>query len=74
MTDGIGERIAEAIRKSGYSTGMLAIKTGISERTIRWYISGGHQPNAHSLRALCVALRVSADWILGINIEEGKHD
>ena len=72
--DSIRGRLIAVMRRRNITTGMLSIKTGISDRMIRNYLRGTSQPGGYSLRMLAKALNVSVDWLLGIEEEEQKND
>jgi transcriptional regulator with XRE-family HTH domain len=69
----IAERLAEAMQRRGLTPGMLAIKTGISDRMVRNYLKGVHHPGGYSLQKLAKGLGVSVDWLLGIKEEDDKQ-
>ena len=66
----IAERLAEAMQRRGLTPGMLAIKTGISDRMVRNYLKGVHHPGGCSLQKLAKGLGVSVDWLLGIKEDD----
>lgn len=65
-------RLDRAMKLKGISTGMLAIKSGMSDRMIRNYLRGKYRPSADSARCLAGALGVSVDWLIGM--EDGNDD
>lgn len=66
----IRERLQIAMRRRNITSGMLSIRTGITDRMIRNYLNGKYQPGGYSLKALAKALGVSTDWLLGIEEDE----
>lgn len=58
-------RLDRAMKLKGISTGMLAIKSGMSDRMIRNYLRGKYRPSADSVKYLAGALGVSIDWLMG---------
>ena len=66
------DRLNEVMRKRNMTSGMLSIKTGISERMIRNYRKGTHEPYGYTLKMVAKGLRVSADWLLGL--EDERND
>lgn len=47
----------------------LASKVNMKRQTIGFYMNGQSQPNADGLAAICRALQVSSDWLLGLSQE-----
>lgn len=75
MNRKMAERLKEAMARKGLTVSKLAIRSGITERMIRYYISGHSDPGRYSLERMCGALDVSADWLVGTeNKEEETHD
>lgn len=58
-------RLERAMKLKGISAGMLAIKSGMSDRMIRNYLKGKYRPSADSVKSLAGALGVSIDWLMG---------
>ena len=61
----VSHRLRQALRDSELSYRKLAVKSGIPRRSIEEYAAGA-MPTAPALSALCEALEVNADWILGL--------
>ncbi|MBE5763879.1 MAG: helix-turn-helix transcriptional regulator [Clostridiales bacterium] len=51
----------------------LASFLGLSQRTISHYENGSAEPSLQSLYDICNTLQVSADVLLGINLEENRY-
>ena len=51
----------------------LASFLGLSQRTISHYENGSAEPSLQSLYEICNTLQVSADVLLGINLEESQY-
>lgn len=62
----LGEKINQAMRAKGINQRQLAEKTYITQTTVSRYITGQRTPDAIALKAICEALDVSADWLLGL--------
>ena len=69
MIDGFHERFNRAMKQKNLTPGIVAIKSGMSERQIRNYQKGQSQPGGYSLKVLAKALGVSVDYLLGIEEE-----
>lgn len=59
-------RLCTARINSGKAYRQLAEETGIALNTLDAYMNKGTMPGADKLAALCQALGVSADWVLGL--------
>lgn len=62
----IQQRLAEAIKHSGYTQTYIAKAIGISQQNISHYIKGDKMPSLETLANLCKLLNVDANYILGI--------
>ena len=51
----------------------LASFLGLSQRTISHYENGSAEPSLQNLFEICTTLQVSADELLGINIEDTQY-
>ena len=69
----IGEKIKEAMKENNIKHWELADKIYITQTTLSRYIADKRTPDAITLKALCEALDVSADWLLEID-ETNKQD
>ena len=63
---GFDERLQQAIRKSGKTNGQLMREMQIPKTTFYAHICGSQMCPLY-LAKYCIALNVSADWLLGIN-------
>lgn len=61
----IGARLRDAREASGLTQAALAIRSGTNLRTLCRYEKGESVPDGAALLRLCVALSVSADFLLG---------
>lgn len=64
--DKFGKRLAYVRATRRFSVYDLAHKLEISPKTIYAYERGTHNPQGIILRDICKALRVSADYLLGL--------
>ena len=62
----MGDRIKLAIELRNMKQIDLAKKIGMTDVTICHYISGEREPRADAIVAICRALSISADWLLGM--------
>jgi len=63
----IGSRIKARREGLGMSRRELALNVGTTVTCIGFWERGEHSPNADSLCRACLHLRVSADYILGLD-------
>lgn len=66
------ERLKESRKAAKLTQKEVATELGITEATYNRYEKGAHSPTPETLRALCLILNVSADYLLGI--EKGPSD
>ena len=62
----IKERLREEIRHSGLTTVEIAGRVGVSPEMITQYMTTKKLPKLDTFAALCRALDLSADYILGL--------
>lgn len=60
------QRVSDAMVKTGLTQGKIAEMTGINQSHISNYYCRKCTPSMESLAKLCVALNVSADYLLGL--------
>lgn len=63
-TNGIPDRIKQAVKKSGKTQRDLARKIGIGESAFSSYVNGGAQPSADGFRVIAEECDVSIDWLI----------
>lgn len=61
-----GDRLYEVMKQQGLSNANLAAIIFVSPTTISGYRTGRRSPNVEGLVSLCTALKVSADYLLGL--------
>jgi len=66
----MGDRIKLALEMRNMKQKELAKRVGMTEVTISRYITGDREPKADAIIAICNALCVSADWLLGMTRKE----
>ncbi len=64
--DSIKQRLSEEIERSGLTTIEIAARVGVSPEMITQYKTTKKLPRLDTFAALCRALDVSADEILGL--------
>lgn len=62
----VGDRIGDALERSGLTKAELARRVGKSWRQVHGWINGEKSPSGDSLRRLAEALGVTVDELLGI--------
>lgn len=62
----VGKRIRAARRKLGWTQTQLGDIVGLSKQAISGYEHGSHIPNANAIKYICLALKVSSDWLIGL--------
>ena len=76
MSMTLAERVVTLRRRTGLSQEKLAQRMNMSRNTL-WHIESGRtaNPRMDHLIALCQALGISADYLLGLvdSEEAGKH-
>lgn len=66
----ISEKLRLALFNKKMRQKELAITTTITEPTISCYVRGARSPRADHIVAICKALDISADWLLGLKENE----
>ena len=67
---GFGSRLKKVLQERNITYEDLAESTYMSKMAIYYYIKSDVLPTADNLKAICIALNVSADYMLGL--EERK--
>lgn len=65
------QRIKEVIDESDYTQKQIAQKLNISEGNITNWKNGDNLPSIYILYQLCILLNISADYLLGLEDENG---
>lgn len=63
----LGERIKELRKEAGLSQIELAEELGMKQNTISQYESGTYCPSVDVVFKLCIALRTTSDYLLGLD-------
>lgn len=63
---GFGVRLKKALEERNMTYEDLAEDTFMSKMAIYYYVKGDVLPTADNLKAICIALNVSADYMLGL--------
>ena len=66
LSDGIKQRLIDAINFSGMTKTEIAKKVGITSATISDYIHKNTMPSLETFALICDVIDVSADEILGL--------
>jgi len=64
--DIIRQRLLEVLGERGMTQSELARRMGLPPASVGDWTTGRHGMTADSLRRVCEALGVSADWMLGL--------
>ena len=64
IDNGYLQRLNDAYFSSGFGPTKLASLIGMERKVIYRYLNGDTTPDALTLARLCVALNISADWLL----------
>lgn len=63
----VGQRIRQRIEEMDIDQADVARATGLSSQRLNNYIQGRRPPDIESLVKIAKALRVSADWLVGLS-------
>ena len=63
----IGDRLKELLIKEGDGADELAAKVGVPTAVVYDWINDYEIPEVDELIAICIAYRVSADYLLGLS-------
>lgn len=66
------DRVSQLMQDKGYSNGMMAVKTGLTESEISRYRNGHRMPKAENLLLMAYALDVEPEWLMGQEKESKK--
>lgn len=69
LPTGFGQRLEDAIIRSGKLYTHIENETGVNHSNIYEYVNETMAPSAFNLYRLCVCLQVSADYLLGLKEE-----
>ena len=72
MNDIFTERLNIALKQSSLNQQQIANKMGVCKQCVSEYKSGRTFPSIQTLRLLCEALEVSAEYLLGLENEDGS--
>ena len=62
--------LTEIMKNEGLNTTEFAEKIGLSRKNLGFYLNGDRIPDALTLRQICEKCSVSADWLLGLSLEQ----
>lgn len=63
----IADNLLKAMGDRDITSMRLASLTGISRTSISKYVNAQREPGAGSIKRLCEALEIKADWLLGVD-------
>ena len=66
------KRIDEIVKESNCTKQQIADAIGITTKQLKRYQDGEQEPSASKIIAICKYFRVSADWLLELEVEEEK--
>lgn len=72
--NGFGKRLEQAIGSNFYKIGETADLLGINRATLSNYINGHSMPTSETLIRMSRLLKVSTDWLLGIEKIDAGYD
>ncbi len=61
------ERLKQIVEEGNYTITGFANLTKLSRQTIGFYLAGDRLPDAEGLMKICMACKVSADWLIGLS-------
>lgn len=67
--DKYGDRLRAARKMKGLTQTELAEQLGITQKSYQRMETGIHDLKMSTIYQLCKALNISADWLLGLNID-----
>ena len=70
---GVGDRLSLAVKRSGMNLTELSEKTGVLAPHISSMMHSDATMHEFSIARLCVALNISADWLLGLTVIDRKQ-
>ena len=70
MSQELGKRIADLLKRKGIQQKELAERIGLTEATISRYISGERDPKPEVLANIATALHTTSDFLLGIEQDQ----
>lgn len=70
----LGERLRLARIRRNWSLRDLAAAAGMTHTPLYNIETGKSEPSAETIRRLCAALSVSADWLLGLRDGEAQDE
>ncbi|WP_115656580.1 helix-turn-helix domain-containing protein [Rhodobacter capsulatus] len=62
--DALPERLRAAIELSNITIAEAARRCEMPQPSIEGYLAGKNMPGARAIAAICVGLKISADWLL----------
>ena len=72
--DNYGIRLRQARKNKGLTQTELAEKLGITQKSYQRMETGAHDLKMSTIYQLCKALNISADWLIGLNINTQSEE
>ena len=70
----IGDRIAELLKKHGYTQKELAAMVGVTEASMSRYLSNEREPKAEVIANLATALHTTSDYLISGTMDENSFE
>ena len=70
----IGDRIAELLKKHGYTQKELAGMVGVTEASMSRYLSNEREPKAEVIANLATALHTTSDYLISGTMDESSFE
>src|SRR4051812_30988151 len=74
VVTGFADRLGDVLQKKGLSQSQLAVRLAISRSTVTGWLRYGKLPDGGLIAQLADELAVSADWLLGIQLQHEQHN
>jgi len=68
----ISDRIKKALDDAGMNQNELSIASGVSRASISQYVNGKNSPSSINAVKMAQVLRVSPEWLMGLDIDSDK--
>lgn len=69
----VSGRLSVAVARAGLTLSEVSQESGVSLSALSRYVRGERMVSTHALIALCPVLRVSSNWLLGLDRPTARH-
>lgn len=69
----VSGRLSVAVARTGLTLSEVSQESGVSLSALSRYVRGERMVSTHALIALCPVLRVSSNWLLGLDRPTARH-